>query len=83
MTEDSESKQSESEAEFNDSSKTEPPKTPDDSVKSGFQTLLEASEILSLREIVQKPPILSAVKDNLKETKHINYYHKMKTIFST
>ena len=68
MTEDSESKQSESEAELNDSSKTEPPKTPDDSVKSGFQTLLEASEILSLREIVQKPPILSAMKDNLKET---------------
>ncbi|XP_063397090.1 histone-lysine N-methyltransferase SETD1B-like [Mytilus trossulus] len=60
-TEDSDSKQTESEAEEKTSAIQST--STDSSVKSGFQTLLEASEILSLRDSEQKPPVLTPVKD--------------------
>ncbi|VDI36686.1 histone-lysine N-methyltransferase SETD1 [Mytilus galloprovincialis] len=58
---DSDSKQTESEAEEKTSAIQST--STDSSVKSGFQTLLEASEILSLRDSEQKPPVLTPVKD--------------------
>lgn len=58
-TDDSGSKHTESEAELSELSKT--PRT-EDAMMSGFQTLLEASEIISKRESKQKPPLLSPVK---------------------
>lgn len=60
-TDDSESKQTESEAEFSDVSKT--PRT-EDAMMSGFQTLLEASEIISKRDSKQKPSVSTPLKES-------------------